>query len=122
MRGLTIGIFLMALVVFTGFMSASGVNQALGVSMHNNLADDAQSVNDTVSGDKNLGNSPGDSMLGPVGFVMDQVSTFFTLFGGLAVLLISWGAPPSLAWGLQMLVMTIGGLMLLWIALRVVME
>lgn len=122
MRGLTIGIFLMSLVVFTGFMSASGVNDALGVGMHNNLADDTDKVNDTLAGDKDLSNSPGDSLFGPVGFVMDQLSILFTLFGGIGALLISWGVPPSLAWGLQMIVMTIGGMMLLWVALRVVME
>lgn len=116
MRGVTIAFGLLCLAVFSTFMAASGLNAVLGVSMHTNIADDAQRIDDNINSDQELSDSPGDGLFGIAVFAAQQLGTFFLMFGAVSSLLSGWGLPPSLASGIQILVSTTGTLALIWTA------
>lgn len=125
MRGVTIALFLLSLSVFGTFMGAAGVNDALGVGMNSGLKGPAQETTEELNGAQKPSERGGaQGLLGFAVYAMRALSSFFNLFGSVGAILKSWGLwrYPSLANGIQMLVVTTGSLMLIWTARGVIGE
>lgn len=120
MRGATIGIFLLCLSVFSGFMAA-GVNQELGVGMDTGLQDEANQVDEELGGEQNLADRGGTTgLLGFAVFAIKQLAVFSVMIGSIASVISTWGqnhpAIVALAVGIEMIARVIQALMIIWIA------
>lgn len=118
MRGVTIGIFLLCLSVFSGFM-AGAVSPALGVGMSGGLQDSANQTSDDLSGDQDLSDRGGQGgLLGFAVYAMDVLSGFFAVYHSVESMFATFagGRFMGLWQGIQMLVVVIGTLMIVWVA------
>lgn len=124
MRGVTIGIFLLCLAVFSGFMAA-GVNSALGVGMTGGLQEPADDTSDDLSGDQDLAERGGQGgLLGFAVYAMRVLSGFFSVYNSISAVFATYaGGRFMVLWnGIQMLVVTTGTLMIVWVARGVIGE
>lgn len=123
MRGITISIFILCVAVMGGFMATGGVNDAIGVSMSTGLQDDAQQVEDRLGGQQELSERGGDTgMLGFTVFAVKKISILFVLIGSITSGLAGWGAPLSIAAGIELIARVIQSLTLIWLARGIVGE
>lgn len=122
MRGVTFAIFIVCASVFSGFMAA-GVNQQLGLSMNSGLQDDAQQVEEQLGGDQQLNDRGGSSgLLGFAVYSMGKLGELFVVVGSIHSTLSVWGAPTSLAAGIELIVRIIQSLAIVWVARGVIGE